>query len=206
MKKIKSVEELCTLYGEPAKASLWKELSYLSPHYQAFIHKAPFLILSTYGEKGVDCSPRGDPAGFVQVVDEKTLHIPDRRGNNRLDSLKNIVANKNVGIIFLIPGVGETLRVAGTAEIIVDEALCESFSVNGKAASSVIEVFVEKAFVQCPKALKRSSLWENEAKLVRSELPSLGEMLQYCAEKNNAEFSAEDYDKAYPERVKKTMY
>ncbi|MCJ8274282.1 MAG: pyridoxamine 5'-phosphate oxidase family protein, partial [Psychrosphaera sp.] len=108
MEKITSIEQLEQVYGQPVERALWKEIDHINPHYRQFIEASPFLILATFGEKGIDCSPKGDPKGFVRVVDEKTIHIPDRRGNNRLDSLRNIVTNPNVGLIFLIPNAGET--------------------------------------------------------------------------------------------------
>jgi len=123
------------------------------------IEKSPFLILATQGANGIDCSPRGDPAGFVRVVNPHCIQMPDRRGNNRLDSMRNIVDNPSVGLIFLIPNVGETIRLSGTASIIIDEALCESFSVKGKPASSVISISVNKVYFQCQKALVRSKLY-----------------------------------------------
>lgn len=206
MQKIKSIEALEAHYGDPIERALWKEITYLNDHYRAFIEASPFLILATHGENGLDCSPRGDPAGFVRVVDEHCLQIPDRRGNNRLDSLRNIVHNPKVGLIFLVPNVGETIRVSGTAQILVDQTLCESFSVQGKAASSVISIQVEKAFFQCQKAIARSRLWLTEHYVERSDLPSVGEMVKVFAEMNNKEFSAEEYDKNFPEHLKKTIY
>lgn len=146
MEKITSIEALESIYGKPVDSSLWKEIDHINEHYQKFIEASPFLILATYGEKGVDCSPRGDPAGFVTVLDRKTILIPDRRGNNRLDSLRNIVTNPEVGLIFLVPNAGETIRVSGVAEIIIDKELCQSFAMNEKPANSVLKVTVEKAY------------------------------------------------------------
>ena len=173
MHTITSAEELEKIYSAPVDRALWKEIDHINAHYQQFIEASPFLILATFGEKGVDCSPRGDPAGFVRVVNPKQLLIPDRRGNNRLDSLRNIIENPQVGLIFLIPNVGETIRVSGTAEIVVDAALCQSFSINNKPASSVIRITVEKAYFQCQKALARSKLWDPETYIDRNELPTL---------------------------------
>ena len=150
MTKISSLTELEALYGPPVERALWKEIEYLNEHYQQFIEASPFLIMATYGEKGLDCSPRGDPAGFVRVVDKNTILIPDRKGNNRIDSLRNIVENPKIGLIFLVPNVGETVRVSGTAEIIADPELCDTFIINGKSPRSVISVTVEKAYFQCP--------------------------------------------------------
>lgn len=206
MKTIDTTEDLIDLYGEPLERSLWKEIEYINDHYKAFIERSPFLILATASEHGIDCSPRGDPAGFVRVVDEKHLQMPDRRGNNRLDSLKNIVLNPNVGIIFLIPNVGETIRVSGKARIVVDPELCETFSVQGKPASSVLSITVEKAYFQCQKALVRSKLWDSTTHVDRTILPTAGEMAKVFAASKDIEFDAREYDKHYPEHMKKTLY
>ncbi len=158
MNKISSIAELETIYGKPVERALWKEIDYISDQYRQLIEASPFLVLATHGEKGVDCSPRGDPAGFVRVVSPKQIMIPDRRGNNRLDSLRNIILNPDIGLIFLIPGVGETLRVSGKAEIMIDVELCNSFEIQGKPATSVISIHVEKVYFQCQKAIARSKL------------------------------------------------
>ncbi|MEM6580029.1 MAG: pyridoxamine 5'-phosphate oxidase family protein [Pseudomonadota bacterium] len=206
MKTIDSIEDLVDLYGDPLERSLWKEINYINDHYKRFIERSPFLILATMSEKGIDCSPRGDPAGFVRVVDEKHIQIPDRRGNNRLDSLKNIVSHPNVGIIFLIPNVGETIRVSGKAKIVVEPELCDSFSIRGKPASSVLSITVEKAYFQCQKALVRSKLWDASTYVERNDLPTAGEMAKVFAESNNIEFDAQEYDENYPEHMKNTIY
>ncbi len=206
MTKINTLAELEALYGPPIERALWKEIEYLNPHYQQFIEASPFLIMATYGEKGMDCSPRGDPAGFVRVVDKNTLLIPDRKGNNRIDSLRNIVENPKIGLIFLVPNVGETVRVSGTAEIIADAELCQSFAINDKIPRSVISVTVEKAYFQCQKALARSKLWDPQSFVERSSLPTAGQMAKYFTEKKQIEFDAEEYDKNYPEHMKKTIY
>lgn len=206
MKKIESLQQLEEAYGPVVERSLWKEIDHLNAHYQQFIEHSPFLILATHGEKGVDCSPRGDPAGFVRVVDTTCIQIPDRRGNNRLDSLRNIVANPSVGIIFLVPGSGETIRVSGQAEILLDEDLCASFAIAGKAASSVISVTVEKAYFQCQKAIARSALWDAASWGEKGAVPSAGQMAKVFAATKGIDFDAEEYDKNYPEHMKKTIY
>jgi len=206
LKTIKSVIELESIYGTPVAGATWKEIDYINDHYKQFIEKSPFLILATQGEKGIDCSPRGDPAGFVRVVDERCIQLPDRRGNNRLDSLRNIVKNPEVGLIFLIPNIGETIRLSGKAEIIVDDQLCRSFSIQNKPASSVISISVEKVYFQCQKALVRSKLWDASKHIDRSELPSTGEMVNVFAKMNNVEFDGAEYDKNYSEHMKKTIY
>jgi len=206
MDKIDSIEQLETIYGEAVERSLWKEINYLSPHYQQFIEASPFLILATYGENGIDCSPRGDPPGFVRIVDKKTLLIPDRRGNNRLDSLRNIIHNDHVGLIFLVPNAGETIRVAGRAEILIDTELCQSFSIQGKPASSVLKISVEKAYFQCQKAIARSSLWNASTYQDRKKLPSAGEMSKYFTDQKEVDFDWQSYDENYPAHMKKTIY
>ncbi len=174
---IKDAAALRSLYGEPMGASLAKEIDHVHPHYRAMIEAAPFMVMATSGPDGLDVSPRGDPPGFVVVEDEKTLLIPDRRGNNRTDSLTNLIADPRIALLFLIPGVGETLRVNGTAEICVDPVLLERFPAQGKLPRSVIVVHVERVYFQCPKALVRSDLWNPEKHVERRSLPSSGTIL-----------------------------
>ncbi len=204
--KISTIAELEALYGFPAGAAVLKEIDYVSDHYRAFIEASPFMILATSGEEGLDCSPRGDPKGFVRVHDAKTLMIPDRRGNNRIDSLRNIVRDPRVALLFLIPGIGETMRVNGRAQIVADPALCESFTMEGKAPKSVIVVTVEAIYPQCQKALVRSKLWAGETQVPRSTLPTVGQMMQALAPTKNESFDGAAYDAAYPERLKQTIY
>jgi len=206
MNKISSLEALLEHYEEPVERALWKEIDHINHHYQQFIEASPFLILATYGEKGIDCSPRGDPAGFVRVADKHHLLIPDRRGNNRIDSLKNVVVNKKVGLIFLIPNAGESIRVSGSAEILIDETLCDSFAVQGKPASSVLSVKVDKAYFQCQKAAARSSLWDPSTYIDRKTLPTAGEMAKYFSEQQGVNFDNKAYDANYSEHMKKTIY
>ncbi len=200
---ISTIEELEAIYGEPLPQSLVKEIDYISDHYRSFIEKSPFMVLASVAEEGLDCSPRGDPAGFVRVVDEKRVMIPDRRGNNRIDTLRNIVRDPRVSLLFLVPGVGETLRINGRAEISVDPKLCASFDMNGKTPRSVIIVTADRVYFQCQKALARSRLWEPEAQVERKELPTAGKILQSLS---RDEFDGEAYDRNYPERLKKTIY
>lgn len=201
--EISNIESLERLYGKPAAASVKKEITYLHPHYRKFIEASPFVVLATSGKDGLDVSPRGDPAGFVSVVDEKTLLLPDRRGNNRIDSLRNIVSDPRVALIFLIPGVGETLRVNGQAKILIDPALLEQFSVDEKLPRSVLQVNVESVFFQCSRAILRSKLWDPDQQLGRGMLPSLGTIL---AELSDGEINGEQYDAELPGRIKTTMY
>lgn len=201
--QIRSVAELDSLYGPPLERALLKEVDHLPACYRPFIERSPFVIVSTLGPKGLDSSPRGDPAGFVRIVDERTLLLPDRRGNNRTDTLHNLVHDPRIALLFLVPGVGETLRVSGRARILVDARLNASFAVEGKPACSVIEVRVERAYYQCQKALVRSGLWTEGAKVPRSELPSAGELAAYFTQ---GRVDAAEYDREYPERMKQTLY
>ncbi|MDJ0930497.1 pyridoxamine 5'-phosphate oxidase family protein [Breoghania sp.] len=199
---ITTLQELEALYGQPAKRSLIKELDHISDHYRAFIDAAPFVVIASVGEEGLDCSPRGDPAGFVRVVDPKTVLIPDRRGNNRIDTLRNIVRDPHVSLLFLIPGVGETLRINGQAEISADPELCASFAVNGKEPATVLKITAERAYFQCQKALVRSRLWAQETQIERSALPSTGTIIKALDE----EFDAKSYDDGYTEHLARTIY
>ncbi len=172
---ITSLRELEALYGEVNKASLLKETDRVVPEYRAFIEAAPFAALATSGPEGLDCSPRGDGPGFIRVLDDKTLLLPDRRGNNRIDSLRNIVRDPNIALLFLIPGIGETLRVNGRAVISVEPGLLESFSVEGKLPKSVLVITVESVFFQCARAIIRSELWNPARHVPRESLPSAGQ-------------------------------
>lgn len=200
---ITTQEELDAIYGAPVPAAKIKEIDYISDHYRQFIEASPFMILATCGPEGLDCSPRGDPKGFVRVIDRHTLAIPDRRGNNRVDSLRNIVRDPRVALLFLIPGVGETMRVNGRAMLSTDKALRESFTMQGKVPACVIVVTAERVYPQCQKALVRSKLWDPAMQIARSGLPSAGEMLEALTKGG---FDGKAYDAAYPERLKQTIY
>jgi len=207
MQKIDSIEMLETVYSAPVgERSLWKEIDHINELYRQFIEASPFLILATYGDKGVDCSPRGDPPGFVRVVAPDCVQIPDRRGNNRLDTMRNIIQHPQVGIIFLVPNVGETIRISGQAEILVDAELCNSFSIKGKSATSVLSIKVQKVYYQCQKAIARSRLWDAESYIERSELPSAGQMAKFFSLQHGVEFDAESYDENYAEHMRQTIY
>ncbi len=200
---INTTEQLESLYGKPMSRALTKEIDQISDHYRAFIEKAPFVVVATSGPEGLDCSPRGDPPGFVRVPDEKTVLIPDRRGNNRVDTLRNIIRDPRISLLFLIPGIGETMRINGTAVIDTDPQLCESFAMEGKVPRSVIAVTVERIYFQCQKALVRSHLWDLDAQIPRTDLPSTGTMLQALS---NESFDGNEYDRTYSEYMKKSIY
>lgn len=201
--RITTLEALTALYGEPYGPAIVKEVDRINPHYRQFIEAAPFFALATCGPERLDCSPRGDAPGFVRVADEKTLLIPDRRGNNRIDSLRNIISDPRVALLFLIPGVGETIRVIGRASISTDPALTESFIVNGKTPRTVIVVAVERVFFQCSKAVVRSKLWDPALHLDRKSLPSAGTIL---AAISGGKIGGPEHDRAQPQRIKETLY
>lgn len=201
--EVTTLEQLSELYDAPVPAAVVKEVERLTPLQQAYIEASPFLILATAGPDGLDCSPRGDPAGFVRVVDAATLLLPDRRGNNRLDSLRNIVVDPRVALLFLVPGIGTTLRVNGRARLLTDPDLRASFAHDGRLPTTVIEVTVERAYTQCPKALVRSHLWDPSRHRTPAELPSVGQIL---AEITAGGFDGAAYDAAYPQRLQETLY
>jgi PPOX class probable FMN-dependent enzyme len=206
---IASLDALAALYPNPvAPASIAKEIDHVDENYAALIAASPFFVLATNGPEGLDCSPRGDMPGFVRFRDAKTLLIPDRRGNNRLDSLKNILFDPRIGMLFLVPGYGETLRVNGTASLSRDPELCGQFEMAGKLPACVIVVSVESVYFQCSRAVVRADLWNTSTQVDKRMLPSAGQILRDITVKN-AEvetFDGEAYDKALPERVKATLY
>jgi hypothetical protein len=200
---IRSVEALEAIYGQPNEASTVKEVDRITPHYRAYIEASPFAVLATSGPEGLDCSPRGDEKGFVRVVDDKTLMLPDRRGNNRVDSLRNIVRDPRTALLFLVPGSGNTLRVNGRAVVSTDADLLQSFAVDGKAPRSVIVLAVDSIYFQCARAIVRSELWNPSLHIDPRTLPSAGEIL---AALSKGSVGGEAYDKEWPERARKTLW
>lgn len=200
---IRDLPSLEALYGEVNDVSALKEIDYLHPHYAAFIAASPFAILATSGPGGLDASPRGDPPGFIEIVDDKTLLMADRRGNNRIDSLRNIIANPHVALLFLVPGIGETLRVNGTAEISADPELLQRFTHLGKPPRTVISIHIDSVFFQCSRAIVRAELWNPQKHLPRTALPSTGQML---AAVTHDRIDADSYDQQLPPRLKETLY
>ena len=158
--------------------------------------------MATAGPEGLDCTPRGDPAGFVRVVDKHTVLLPDRRGNNRIDTLRNLVRDPRIALLFLVPGIGRTLRINGRAKIRIDSEVRESFKFEGKVPRSVIEVTAECVYTQCPRALIRSKLWNPTQHLDESALPSHGTMMNAIQQS----FAGEEWDRNYSKRLKETMY
>lgn len=203
MSVISTIAELEAIYGFPNEASTVKEVDRLTPHYRALIEASPFMALATAGPEGLDCSPRGELGGVVRIVDDKTLMMPDRRGNNRCDSLRNIVRDPRAGLLFLIPGSGTTLRLNGRAHLSVDPDLLASFAVNGQAPRSVIVITVELVFFQCARAVVRSELWNPERHVDAASLPTPGDIL---ATLSDARVGGAAYDAEWPERARRTMW
>jgi uncharacterized protein len=200
---IASVEELEVLYGQPLETSLVKEVPRLTDEYRALIAASPFAALATSGPEGLDCSPRGDMPGFVRVHDDATLLMPDRRGNNRADSLKNIIRDPRVGLLFMIPGSGTTLRVNGRAVLSTDSELLASFEVEGNAPRCVIVIHIDSAYFQCARAIIRSDLWNPEKHVDPDTLPTPGSILAALTEER---VGGAEYDRAWPERAKKSLW
>ncbi len=203
MPDVTTLDELAALYGAVNPNSLRKEVGHLTTAYRTWIERAPFVAVATSGEGGLDCSPRGDPAGqLIRVLDERTIALPDRRGNNRLDTLKNIVTDPRVALLFLMPGINETLRVNGRARLTTDPALRQSFGVDGKLPVTVIVVSIDAVYFQCARALMRSGLWDVAKHVGRGEVPTAGEMSKSADET----FDAATYDAELLPRQKASLY
>lgn len=203
MNMITTIAELEALYGQPAENAIVKEVNYVTAQYRAYIEAAPFAALATCGPEGLDCTPRGDGPGFVRIHDPRTLLLPDRRGNNRTDSLRNIVRDPRVALLFLIPGIDNTLRVNGRARLSVEPALLESFAVKGKAPRSVMVIEIESIYFQCARAILRSELWNPARHLPADALPSAGQIL---AALSGQRVGGAEYDRQWPERAKQTLW
>jgi uncharacterized protein len=201
--RIETLEQLSALYGPPKAPALAKVADRITPEYQTFIKTAPFLALATSGQAGLDCSPRGDQPGFVRIQDDKTLLLPDRRGNNRVDSLANIVQNPQVSLMLMIPGVSNIIRVNGEAYLSVAPALLASFAVDGKEPRSVIVVTVGEIYFQCARAIMRSGLWDDGSKVDPATLPTPGEILSAMTDGREGGTS---YDQAWPKRAEESLW
>lgn len=201
--EVSTLGALEALVGPVQAASRRKEVAYLPPVYQAMIRASPFCVLATAGPDGLDASPRGDASGFVAIVDERTLRIPERRGNNRVDSLRNIVADPRVALLFLIPGRGETLRVNGRARVLAGPVVLTSFAVEGRLPTCVVEVRVEAAYFQCARAIHRSRLWEPALPGALAAVPSAGDML---AALTDGSVGGPAYDAELPARQRASLY
>ena len=203
MTTVRTIEQLEAIYGLPGETSTVKEVPRITPHYRSFIEASPFAVLATSGPEGLDASPRGDGPGFVRVGDEKTLLLPDRRGNNRVDSLRNVVRDPRVALLFLVPGAGNTLRVNGRALVSIEPSLLASFAKEGKAPRSVLVMTVEAVYFQCARAIVRSELWNPAKHVAPDALPTAGEIL---AELSQGRCGGEDYDREWPERARASLW
>ncbi|MDF2901181.1 MAG: flavin-nucleotide-binding protein [Phenylobacterium sp.] len=200
---ITTIAELEALYGQPGETSTVKEADWITPQYRALMDASPFVALATAGPEGLDCSPRGDAGQAVRIVDDRTVMMPDRRGNNRCDSLRNIVRDPRVALLFLIPGSGTTLRLYGEAQLSIEPDLLASFAVKGQAPRSVIVIAVERVYFQCARAVVRSELWNPERHVDPATLPTPGDILATMSE---ARVGGRAYDEEWPERAAKTMW
>jgi len=200
---VTTIAQLDALYGEKMPTSVIKEIDHISDGYRKLIESAPFVTVATSGPEGLDCSPKGDAPGFVRILDDKTLAIPDRPGNNRIDGFRNIVRDPRIALLFLIPGVGETLRVNGRASISIDPELMKSLAVNGKLPRCVLIVHIESIYFHCSKAIVRSKLWDPATQIDRKRLPSTGTII---AELSQGTLGGEKYDREAPERIKAQLY
>jgi len=203
MSIIATIEQLEAIYGHPNEASTVKVADRVTPQYRRLIDKSPFVALATSGPEGLDCSPRGDLAGVVRVHDDKTLMMPDRRGNNRVDSLRNIIRDPRVALLFLIPGSGSTLRVNGKAHVSANPDLLASFATEGKAPRTVIVMHVDEIYFQCARAIVRSGLWNPERRVDPKDLPTPGQIL---AEMSENRVGGEAYDREWPERARQSLW
>jgi PPOX class probable FMN-dependent enzyme len=203
MPVIRTIEQLEAIYEQPLPTSTVKEIDHLTAHYRALIMASPFVALATSGPEGLDCSPRGDPGHVVHIHDERTLMLPDRRGNNRIDSLRNILRDPRVALLFLIPGSGTTMRVNGRAHLTDDGELLAALAMDGKPPRSVIVVEIDAVYFQCARAVIRADLWNPAKHVDAGLLPTPGMIL---AELSANKIGGEDYDKAWPDRARQSMW
>jgi PPOX class probable FMN-dependent enzyme len=203
MPRIATIEQLEAIYGFPNDASTVKVADRITPPYRILIETSPFAALATVGPEGIDCSPRGDRPGFVRIHNEKTLMMPDRRGNNRVDSLRNIIRDPRVALLFLIPGSGTTLRVNGSGYLSIDPDLLASFKMEGKTPRSIIVMSVDEIYFQCARAIVRADLWNPDKRVDPGTLPTPGQIL---AGMSDDKVGGETYDRQWPERARQTMW
>jgi PPOX class probable FMN-dependent enzyme len=203
MSIVTSVEQLESIYGQPGESSTVKVADRVTPLYRRLIACSPFAAVATAGPEGLDCSPRGDLPGFIRIADERTLMLPDRRGNNRVDTLRNIVRDSRIALMLLIPGSGTTLRINGSAQVSIDPALLASFEHEGKAPRSVIVMTIAEIYFQCARAIVRSDLWNPAKQVDPTSLPTPGQIL---ADMTADRVGGVDYDRQWPERARQTMW
>ena len=202
MSIVKTVAELDAIYGETSEASVIKVSDRLTAGYRRLIEASPIVALATCGPEGLDCSPRGDPGAVITIVDDRTLVLPDRRGNNRIDSLRNIVRDGRIALLFLIPGSNTTVRINGTAEISIDPELLESLAMEGKLPRSAIVIHIGEIYFQCARALMRARIWDQDAWPDVSDLPTPGSLMRELKQ----DFDSLTYDRDWPERAKNSMW
>lgn len=199
---VTSVEALKAIYGEAGEASIAKVTKVLTPEYRRMIEIAPFVALATVGPEGLDCSPHGDLGGVVRVADDRTILLPDWRGNNRIDSLINIVRDPRVALMFLIPGSTTTMRINGKAVVSAEPGLLQSFEMDGRHPRTVAVVTIDEVYFQCARALIRSELWNADRFVDPKMLPTPGQLMKAA----KADFDAQTYDREWPGRAAKTMW
>ncbi|MCR9200016.1 MAG: pyridoxamine 5'-phosphate oxidase family protein [Planctomycetaceae bacterium] len=203
MTSITSIADLEAIYGVPSTAAAVKVSDRLTPEYRALLEASVFLCLATVGPEGVDCSPRGDRKQLVRVESETCVLLPDRRGNNRIDSLRNVVRDPRLALLVLLPGSGTTLRINGTGSIHADPELLESFAVDGQAPRTVLKIQIDQAYFQCARAIVRSGLWDPDHHVSTTELPGPGQILQAMSD---GEIDGRAYDREWPERARRTLW
>ena len=202
MSVVRTVAELEAIYGETSEASRIKVSHRLTEGYRRLVEASPVVALATCGPEGLDCSPRGDPGQVISIRDDRTLLLPDRRGNNRIDSLRNIVRDGRVALLFLIPGSNSTLRVNGTAEISVEPELLASLAMEGKPPRSAIVITIGEVYFQCARALMRARIWEQQVWPNVSALPTAGNLMHELKQ----DFDGQTYDREWPERAKNSLW
>lgn len=204
MQFIQTISELEQIYAAPPTlASTAKELDHLTPEYRRYIELSPFVALATSGPGGLDCSPRGDTRSVVTILDDKTIALPDRRGNNRIDSLRNVITDPRVALLFLIPGSGTTFRINGRGRITTDDGLCSKLAVDGKMPRSVIVVTIEQAYFQCARAIVRSRIWDVATHADSAAIPTPGQVLDGLTK---GKINGHDYDAEWPDRAAKSLW
>ena len=205
--EIRSIEELQELYGMPMELVIKKQQTKLDKFSKKFLELSSFSVLATSNSKGnMDCSPRGDYPGFIRVLDDNTIALPDRPGNNRLDSLYNIVENPNIGLLILIPGFAECLRINGTAKIVTNASLLTQFEQQGKLPKSVLVISIQEIYFHCAKAITRSKLWDSDSQVERDIMPSLGKILMQQIDPSKSEVEVKKVEELIEDRVKTTLY
>ena len=201
MKWVEDVAELEAVYGEARGASISKVAKRLTPEYRRWIETSRFCVVSTVGPEGADGSPRGDEGPVVEELDERTLALPDWRGNNRIDTLRNIVRDPRIALMFMVPGSTNAVRVNGQARVTFDEGLCTRFEKQGKQPRSVTVIRIEEIYVQCARAIMRSKLWSGEDE--SGDLPSIGEILSAMTD---GDIDGDAYDREWPDRAAQSMW